>query len=359
MTNLENMGLLPLEFSDCMLDSPYFRENLKAHEKQLDQTSTDIKVIIKDIQDVLDAAKILSKAKRTLAHSLSTFQFDCLGTSLTDDEVIISNSLREFSKMLSLVEDEMDKVLNGAQEKFIQPLVTFRKDQIGSVRKIKKDFDKQTGKFCAAQDRYVNLGSKKEESLAEAAESVRHEKRNLTSSSLEYVYLMHVVQERKKFEFVEALLSFIQTWSHFYKHGYNIAEKSSTYTEDLKSRVQKTRENYSATIEQYESLKQKMLTGHQDPGLLNRMYTRQGYLYVLNKKNIIGASQWNKHYCQYQSNSRTLTMIPYTQLHGKITTTETINVTSCICKEDSTEKFRFVVSGEETNNPVRKLTIHY
>ena len=84
------MGLLPLEFTDCLQDSPYFRENLKAHEKQLDQTSTDIKAIIKDIQDVLDAAKILSKAKRTLAHSLSSFQFDCLGTSLTDDEVIIS-----------------------------------------------------------------------------------------------------------------------------------------------------------------------------------------------------------------------------------------------------------------------------
>ena len=31
------MGLLPLEFSDCLLDSPYFRENLKAHKKQLDQ----------------------------------------------------------------------------------------------------------------------------------------------------------------------------------------------------------------------------------------------------------------------------------------------------------------------------------
>ena len=27
------MGLLPLEFSDCLLDSPYFRENLKAHEE--------------------------------------------------------------------------------------------------------------------------------------------------------------------------------------------------------------------------------------------------------------------------------------------------------------------------------------
>ena len=33
------MGLLPLEFSDCLLDSPYFRENLRQHEKQLEQVA--------------------------------------------------------------------------------------------------------------------------------------------------------------------------------------------------------------------------------------------------------------------------------------------------------------------------------
>ena len=46
----KKMGLLPLEFADCLIDSPYFRENLKSHEKQLDQTSSDIKGIIRDIQ---------------------------------------------------------------------------------------------------------------------------------------------------------------------------------------------------------------------------------------------------------------------------------------------------------------------
>ena len=165
------MGLLPLEFSDCMLDSPYFRENLKAHEKQLEQTYADLKTIRKEIQDVIEAAKFLSKAKRSLASSLSAFQFDCLGTSLTDDEVIISHSLREFSKILGLVEDEMDQMLEDAEDKFIKPLIEFRKDQIECVRKAKKDFDKQTQKFCGAQDRYITL--KKEESLTESAESVR------------------------------------------------------------------------------------------------------------------------------------------------------------------------------------------
>jgi hypothetical protein len=46
-------------------------------------------------QDILEAARQLSKAKRALSNSLATFQFDCIGTSLTDDEVIIANSLKQ------------------------------------------------------------------------------------------------------------------------------------------------------------------------------------------------------------------------------------------------------------------------
>lgn len=62
-TTPKRVGLLPLEFADCLLDSPYFRENLRAHEKQLDQTSADIKGIIKDVQvcnNILENALFLS-----------------------------------------------------------------------------------------------------------------------------------------------------------------------------------------------------------------------------------------------------------------------------------------------------------
>ena len=204
----------------------------------------------------MDAAKSLSKAKRTLASSLASFQFDCLGTSLTDDEVIIANSLREFSKFLNEVEDEMDRMLEHAHEKFIQPLANFRKEQIGSVKKIKRDFDKATARFCSAQDNYIR--SKKEESLAEAAEAVRLEQRGLRAASLEYVYLMHVVQERKKFDFVEALLSFMHSWSNYYKYGHEKTVSSAPYMNDLKSRVQRCRTSFTATKDSYDSLKDEM-----------------------------------------------------------------------------------------------------
>ena len=163
----------------------------------------------------MEAAKTVSKAKRTLASSLANFQFDCLGTSLTDDEIIIANSLKEFARFLNEVEDEMDRMLDHAHDKFIQPLIDFRKKQIGRVKSTKKEFDKATTKFCTAQDNYIK--SKKEESLNEAAEEVRKEQKSLRTASLDYVYLMHVVQERKKFEFVEALLSFMHSWSNYYR----------------------------------------------------------------------------------------------------------------------------------------------
>jgi hypothetical protein len=47
-----------------------------------------------------------------------------------------------------------------------------------------------------------------------------------------------------------------------------------------------------------------------------------------------------------------LTMIQYSQMHGKITATESLRVTSCVCKEEALEKFRFVVVGEDAKSQV-------
>lgn len=51
------VGLPPLEFTDCLTDSPYFRENLHAHEKELEKTSEQIKRLVKEVKTLLSAAK--------------------------------------------------------------------------------------------------------------------------------------------------------------------------------------------------------------------------------------------------------------------------------------------------------------
>lgn len=69
-------------------------------------------------------------------------------------------------------------------------------------------------------------------------------------------------------------------------------------------RVQRARESFSTTSEQYDSLKAKVADGGADPGSMNRMYTRQGYLYAQKerRKNKLpgGGGGWSKYFCQYQ-----------------------------------------------------------
>lgn len=54
---LGTMGLPALEFSDCCLDSPHFRETLKSHEAELDKTNKFIKELIKDGKSLISALK--------------------------------------------------------------------------------------------------------------------------------------------------------------------------------------------------------------------------------------------------------------------------------------------------------------
>lgn len=51
------IGLKPLEFTDCLTDSPYFRENLHYHERELEKTSQQIKRLVKEVKDLLLATK--------------------------------------------------------------------------------------------------------------------------------------------------------------------------------------------------------------------------------------------------------------------------------------------------------------
>ena len=55
-----------------------------------------------------------------------------------------------------------------------------------------------------------------------------------------------------------------------------------------------------------------------DPGTLNKMYTRSGYLFLMEKKAVLGTISWNKCYCHYRRDDgqggRVFCMIPYNQV---------------------------------------------
>ncbi|KAL0830232.1 hypothetical protein ABMA28_003679 [Loxostege sticticalis] len=315
------VGLQPLEFTECLADSPQFRENLQRHEKELERTSQQIKRLIKEVKDVVQAAKRLGSAQLALAASMEQFEFACIGASMTEDERVISRSLHHFAQLIRTIEDERDRMLGRAHEQIIQPLEKFRKEHIGAVKEGKKKFDKKTAKFCQTQERTLSLSTKKPENIFQEADAAMDmAERDFCQASLEYVFQLQAVQERKKFELVETLLGFVFGWWTFHHTAHDVHADAEPRVRDLQLRIQRTRSNFEETSKQTESLMKKMMevrqmTKEEEAGDDSGGVSRAGYLFLMEKKAF--GTTWSKQYCTYERSSRTLSLTPYNQINVK------------------------------------------
>ncbi|KAK7503806.1 hypothetical protein BaRGS_00004929 [Batillaria attramentaria] len=68
-------------------------------------------------------------------------------------------------------------------------------------------------------------------------------------------------------------------------------------------------------------------------------FTRQGYLYLLEKKAL--GTTWTKYYCQYKKETKEFYMILYNQIGGKVSEPECYYLESCVRRASETIDRRF------------------
>ncbi|RMC08186.1 hypothetical protein DUI87_15221 [Hirundo rustica rustica] len=365
------MGHPPLEFSDCYLDSPDFRERLKCYEQELERTNKFIKEVIKDGNALIAAirgqaapvsvrltvprslsggagwcrrgrvhAGIISQpgsggmrvpprtepfriagyssAVQKFSQTLQSFQFDFIGDTLTDDEINIAESFKEFAELLHEVELERSMMVQNASDLLIKPLENFRKEQIGFTK---------------------------------ADLQVDKERHNFFESSLEYVYQIQEVQESKKFSIVEPVLAFLHSLFTYNNLTVELTQDFLPYKQQLQLSLQNTRNHFSSTREELEDLKKRMKEAPLTCKLPGQP-TIEGYLYT-QEKWALGIS-WVKYYCQYEKEAKTLRMTPIDQKPGAKQGTLDLTLKSCVRrKTDSIDKrFCFDIETNERSGTI-------
>uniref|UniRef100_A0A8D2IFA6 Rho GTPase-activating protein 10 n=1 Tax=Urocitellus parryii TaxID=9999 RepID=A0A8D2IFA6_UROPR len=352
------MGLQPLEFSDCYLDSPWFRERIRAHEAELERTNKFIKELIKDGKNLIAATKNLSAAQRKFAHSLRDFKFEFIGDAETDDERCIDASLREFSNFLKNLEEQREIMALSVTETLIKPLEKFRKEQLGAVKEEKKKFDKETEKNYSLIDKHLNLSAKKKDShLQEADLQVEQNRQHFYELSLEYVCKLQEIQERKKFEFVEPMLSFFQGMFTFYHQGHELAKDFNHYKMELQINIQNTRNRFEGTRSEVEELMNKIRQNPKDHKRASQ-FTEEGYLYVQEKRPAPFGSSWVKHYCMYRKAAKKFNMIPFEHRSGgKLGDGEVFFLKDCTKRHTDSIDRRFCFDIEAADRPGVSLTM--
>ncbi|NXH14742.1 RHG42 protein, partial [Bucco capensis] len=233
--------------------------------------------------------------------------------------------------------------IQSANDVLIAPLEKFRKEQIAAAKDGKKKFDKESEKYYSILEKHLNLSARKKESyLQDADTQIDREHQNFYEASLEYVFKIQEVQERKKFEFVEPLLAFLQGLFTFYHEGYELYQDFAPYKQQLQFNLQNTRNNFESTRQEVKRLMQRMKSANQDYRPPSQC-TMEGYLYVQEKRHL--GFTWVKHYCTYDKGTKAFTMnIAETKSGGKVnglvtSSPEILTLKSCIRrKTDSIDK---------------------
>ncbi|MCJ8730216.1 hypothetical protein PDJAM_G00181670 [Pangasius djambal] len=352
------MGLHPLEFSECYLDSPSFREKIKAHEAELDKTNRFIKELYKDGKNLINATKQLSQAQRKFAQCLGEFQFEYIGDAKTDDEKCIDESLQEFSAFLRNLEDQRELMMANITETLMKPLEKFRKEQLGSAKAERKKYEKETEKYYTSLEKLLNMSAKKKEpQLQEADVAVETMRQHFQEESLEYVCKLQEIQERKKFECVEPMLAFFQTMFTFYHQGFELAKDFDHYKRALQINIQNTRSRFEGTRSEVYELMKKIKEAPHDYRQTSRI-SSEGYLFVQEKRPPPFGSSWVKRYCTFVKEQKILHMITYDpKSGGKFGETESVTLKSCVRKTTDTLDRRFCLDIEITDRPGIVLTV--
>ncbi|TNN68698.1 Rho GTPase-activating protein 42 [Liparis tanakae] len=179
------------------------------------------------------------------------------------------SSFKEFSQLLTTVEEERRRLIQNADDVLITPLEKFRKEQIGAAKEGKKKFDKETEKYYSTLERHLSLSSKKKEA------------------------------------YLQELLAFLQGLFTFYHEGYELAHEFDPYKQQLQFNLQNTRNNFVSTKQEVEKLMKRIRSADQDykpPG----QWTMEGFLYVQEKRPL--GCTWTRHYCTYDKGSKTFSM---------------------------------------------------
>uniref|UniRef100_A0AAQ5Y0C2 Rho GTPase activating protein 10 n=1 Tax=Amphiprion ocellaris TaxID=80972 RepID=A0AAQ5Y0C2_AMPOC len=323
------MGLHPLEFSECYLDSPSFREKIKAHEAELDKTNRFIKELYKDGKNLINATKQLGMAQRKFAQCLGEFQFEYIGDAKTDDEKCIGKNITET---------------------LMKPLEKFRKEQLGAVRAERKRYEKETEKYYSSLEKLLNMSAKKKEpQLQEADIQVETMRHQFQGESLDYVCKLQEIQERKKFECVEPMLAFFQTVFTFYHQGYELAKDFDHYKRALQINIQNTRSRFEGARSEVYELMKRIREAPQEYRQTSPI-SCEGYLYVQEKRPPPFGSSWVKRYCTFVKEQKILHMVTFDHRSGgKIGEKESITLKSCLRKTTDMLDRRFCLDLDITD----------
>ncbi|XP_059188657.1 arf-GAP with coiled-coil, ANK repeat and PH domain-containing protein 3 isoform X2 [Centropristis striata] len=218
---------MTVDFEECIKDSPRFRANIDEVEVEVVEIEAKLDKLVKLCSGMIEAGKAYVSANKLFVNGIRDLSQQC-----KKDETI-SECLEKCSESLQEIINYHMILFDQAQRSVKQQLHNFVKEDVRKFKETKKHFDRVREDMEIAQVKNAQAPRNKPQEIEEAAGTLSITRKCFRHLALDYVLQINVLQAKKKFEILDAMLSFMHAQYSLFHQGYNLLDEIDPYMKKL------------------------------------------------------------------------------------------------------------------------------
>uniref|UniRef100_A0A8C1UW15 Arf-GAP with coiled-coil, ANK repeat and PH domain-containing protein n=1 Tax=Cyprinus carpio TaxID=7962 RepID=A0A8C1UW15_CYPCA len=183
--------------------------------------------LVKLCGGMIEAGKAYVTANKLFINGIRDLSQQC------KKDQMISDCLEKCGESLQEIVNYHMILFDQAQRSVKQQLHNFVKDDVRKFKDTKKHFDKVREDLEIAQVKNAQAPRNKPHEVEEATSTLNFTRKCFRHLALDYVLQINVLQAKKKFEILDAMLSFMHAQYSLYQQGYNLLDEIDPYMKKL------------------------------------------------------------------------------------------------------------------------------
>ncbi|KAG9352734.1 hypothetical protein JZ751_017310, partial [Albula glossodonta] len=234
LVSLHGSGKPPSVKGEKKCLRPYTLWNTWLKRASIDEVETDVVEIeakldklVKLCSGMIEAGKAYVSANKLFVGGIRDLSQQC------KKDQMISECLEKCGESLQEIVNYHMILFDQAQRSVKQQLHNFVKDDVRKFKETKKQFDKVREDMEIAQVKNAQAPRNKPHEVEEAASTLTITRKCFRHLALDYVLQINVLQAKKKFEILDAMLSFMHAEYTLFHQGYNLLDEIEPYMKKL------------------------------------------------------------------------------------------------------------------------------
>ncbi|KAM4583077.1 arf-GAP with coiled-coil, ANK repeat and PH domain-containing protein 3-like isoform 1-T1 [Fundulus diaphanus] len=222
---------MTVDFEECIKDSPRFRAGIDDVESDVVEIEAKLDKLVKLCSGMIEAGRTYVSANKLFVNGIRDLSHQC------KKEETISECLEKCGESLQEIVNYQTILFDQAQRSIKQQLHTFIKEDIRKFKDTKKQFDRVREDMELAQVKNAQAPRNKVHEAEEATQALVLSRKAFRHLALDYVLQINVLQAKKKFEILDAMLSFMRAQYTLFQQGFNILDEIDPYMKKLAAQL--------------------------------------------------------------------------------------------------------------------------